>query len=89
MKKLTPWNIQDHLKTNEDRVNYLEAALEENDKEFAAIVLGEIAESLGLLAVVYDHPSKLYANGLRMSPPDLDMTEIQAIIEKHQKTKQN
>lgn len=53
MKKATPWNIQDHLKTNEDRVNYLEAALEENDKEFAAIALTEIAQSLGLGATIY------------------------------------
>lgn len=56
MKKLTPWNIQDHLKTNEDRVNYLEAALEENDKEFAAIALTEIAQSLGLGATIYVKP---------------------------------
>lgn len=86
MKKLTSWDIQDHLKTNEDRVNYLEAALEENDKAFTAIALGEIAESLGLLAVVYAKPSELYANGLRLSVPDIDK---KAMVEKYQKTKQN
>lgn len=46
--KTTPWNIQDHLKTDEDRVNYLEAALEEKDRDFIKIALCEIAESLGI-----------------------------------------
>lgn len=58
-KKLTPWNIQDHLKTNEDRVNYLEAALEENDKEYMAIALTDIAQSLGLGATIYVKPSTI------------------------------
>lgn len=48
MKKTKPWNIQDHLKTNEQRVEYLRAALEENDKEFILIALCDIAQSLGL-----------------------------------------
>lgn len=54
--KLKSWNIQDRLKTNEDRVNYLEAALEENDKEFMAIALMDIAQSLGLGATIYVKP---------------------------------
>ena len=32
--KVTEWNILDHLKTEEDIANYLEAAWEENDIEF-------------------------------------------------------
>ena len=48
LKCPTPWNIQDHLKTNEERVNYLEAALEENDKQYIAVALWDIAESLGI-----------------------------------------
>jgi DNA-binding phage protein len=53
MKQPMPWNIQDYLKTNKDRVNYLEAALEENDKEYMAIALMNIAQSLGLGATIY------------------------------------
>ena len=34
VKKATEWNILDHLKTEEDIANYLEAALQENDIEF-------------------------------------------------------
>ena len=56
LKCPTPWNIQDHLKTNEERVNYLEAELEENDKEFMAIALMDIAQSLGLGATIYVKP---------------------------------
>lgn len=43
-----PWNIQDHLKTNEQRTEYLRAALEENDKSFIATALCDIAESLNI-----------------------------------------
>lgn len=56
MKKTKPWNIQNHLKTNEERVKYLEAALEENDKEYMAIALMDIARSLGLGATIYVKP---------------------------------
>lgn len=48
MKKAIPWNIQDHLKTNEQRVEYLRAALEENDNSFIATALCDIAESLNI-----------------------------------------
>lgn len=54
--KIKSWNIQDRLKTNEDRVNYLEAALAENDKEYMAIALMDIAQSLGLGATIYVKP---------------------------------
>lgn len=48
LKCPTPWNIQDHLKTDDERVEYLRAALEEKDKEFIAIALRDIAESLDI-----------------------------------------
>ena len=53
------WNIQDHLKTNEERVEYLRAALEEKDKEYYAIALMDIAQSLGLGATIYVKHSTL------------------------------
>ncbi|MCW8041133.1 MULTISPECIES: addiction module antidote protein [Acinetobacter] len=48
--KLKKWNIQDHLKTEEDRQAYLEAALEEagDDPAYIAHVLGDIAKSYGM-----------------------------------------
>lgn len=48
--KLKKWNIQDHLKTEEDRQAYLEAALEEagDDPIYIAHVLGDIAKSYGM-----------------------------------------
>ena len=48
--KLKKWNIQDHLKTDEDRQAYLEAALEEagDDPVYIAHVLGDIAKSYGM-----------------------------------------
>ncbi|RKG47394.1 putative addiction module antidote protein [Acinetobacter cumulans] len=48
--KLKKWSIQDHLKTEEDRQAYLEAALEEagDDPIYIAHVLGDIAKSYGM-----------------------------------------
>ncbi|MFL1475211.1 addiction module antidote protein [Acinetobacter baumannii] len=48
--KLKKWNIQDHLKTEEERQAYLEAALEEagDDPLYIAHVLGDIAKSYGM-----------------------------------------
>ena len=48
--KLKKWNVQDHLKTEEDRQAYLEAALEEagDDPTYIAHVLGDIAKSYGM-----------------------------------------
>ena len=48
--KLKKWDIQDHLKTEDDRQAYLEAALEEagDDPVYIAHVLGDIAKSYGM-----------------------------------------
>lgn len=45
--ELKKWDIQDHLKTDEDRQAYLEAALEEagDDPVYIAHILGDIAKS--------------------------------------------
>ncbi len=49
--KLTDWNIQDYLKTPEDRALYLEAAIEEADRngdmDLLAAAFGDVAQSAG------------------------------------------
>lgn len=47
---LSKWDIQDHLKTEEDRQAYLNAALEvaADDPEYIAQILGDIAKSYGM-----------------------------------------
>ena len=48
--ELKKWDLQDHLKTDEDRQAYLEAALEEagDDPVYIAHILGDIAKSYGM-----------------------------------------
>jgi len=46
--KIYDWDMADHINTKEDVLNYLEAALEENDTEFFFSVLGDIARSKGM-----------------------------------------
>lgn len=41
----TPWDPADHLKSDEDMVAYLEAALEESDPTLIAAALGDIARA--------------------------------------------
>ena len=47
----TPWDPVDHLKTEEDMVAYLEAALEEADPALVAAALGDIARAKGMTQV--------------------------------------
>ena len=44
MTKPTPWKIEDYLKTKDDVVNYLQAALEENDFEYLCIACKDVVE---------------------------------------------
>ena len=46
-----PWDAADHLKTEEDIVAYLDAALEESDLGLIAAVLGDIARAKGMTNV--------------------------------------
>ena len=50
----TPWDPADHLKTKEDMVAYLEAALEEADPVLVAAALGDIARAKGMTQVARD-----------------------------------
>jgi len=42
------WDMADHIKTKEDVIGYLAAALEENDHELLLDVIGDIARSKGM-----------------------------------------
>jgi probable addiction module antidote protein len=44
----SPWDPADHLKTEDDMVAYLEAALEEGDATLVASALGDIARAKGM-----------------------------------------
>jgi probable addiction module antidote protein len=44
----SPWDPADHLKTEDDMVAYLEAALEEGDVTLVAAALGDIARAKGM-----------------------------------------
>jgi probable addiction module antidote protein len=46
-----PWDASDHLKTKEDIVAYLEAALEDGDPSLIAAALGDIARSKGMTQI--------------------------------------
>lgn len=47
----TPWDPADHLRTDEERAAYLEAALEEGDPTLVAAALGDIARAKGMTQV--------------------------------------
>ncbi|MFN7179767.1 addiction module antidote protein [Hyphomonas sp.] len=49
--KTTKFDIQDHLKTPEDRAAYLAAAFEEGDVEFINLALNDIARAVGMAEV--------------------------------------
>jgi probable addiction module antidote protein len=45
--KTTPFEVQDYLKTPEERAAYLEAVLEDGDADLIASGLGDIARAYG------------------------------------------
>jgi probable addiction module antidote protein len=47
----TLWDPVDNLNTEEDIVNYLEAAFETDDPELISAVLGDIARARGMTAI--------------------------------------
>ena len=44
----SPWDVTEHLETEEDMAAYLEAALEGNDPSLIAAALGDIAKAKGM-----------------------------------------
>jgi probable addiction module antidote protein len=49
-----PWDIVEHLETEEDMAAYLEAALEEGDPALIAAALGDIARAKGMTQIARD-----------------------------------
>jgi probable addiction module antidote protein len=46
-----PWDVAEHLKTEEDMAAYLEAALQEGDPALVAAALGDIARAKGITQI--------------------------------------
>jgi probable addiction module antidote protein len=46
--KTIPWDAVDHLKTDEDIANYLEAVFEDGDPALVAAALGDVARAKGM-----------------------------------------
>src|SRR3990172_1555136 len=49
--KTRPWDVAEHLETDEDMAAYLEAALEEGDPALVAAALGDIARAKGIAQI--------------------------------------
>ena len=49
-----PWDVIEHLQSEEDMVAYLDAALEEGDAGLIAAALGDIARAKGMSQVARD-----------------------------------
>jgi len=48
------WDAADHLKTEEDMIAYLDAALEDGDPSLIVAALGDIARAKGMTQVARD-----------------------------------
>lgn len=46
-----PWDVAEHLESEEDMAAYLEAALEDGDPSLVAAALGDIARAKGMTVV--------------------------------------
>ena len=49
-----PWDVAEHLETEEDMAGYLEAALDDGDPKLVAAVLGDIARARGMTQIAQD-----------------------------------
>ena len=58
----TPWDTAEFLDDDEARIEYLKAALAENDPEFFAKAVGNVARAMGMTTV---------ARGARLGRPSL------------------
>jgi probable addiction module antidote protein len=55
--KTTPFDVQDYLKTPEERAAYLEAVLEDGDADLIASGLGDIARAYGASELARQTPA--------------------------------
>ncbi len=49
--KTRPWDVVEHLKTDEDMATYLEAVLEDGDPALVSAALGDIARARGMTEI--------------------------------------
>lgn len=49
--KTRPWDVVEHLKTEEDMAAYLEAALEDGDPGLISAALGDISRAKGMTEI--------------------------------------
>ena len=49
--KTRPWDVVEHLETQEDMAVYLEAALEQGDPALVAAAMGDIARAKGITQI--------------------------------------
>ena len=49
-----PWDVVEHLESDEDMAAYLEAALEDGDPAVVAAALGDIARAKGMTQLAHD-----------------------------------
>lgn len=54
MIETRPWDVVEHLETEEDMAAYLEAALEEGDIAVVVAALGDIARAKGMAQLARD-----------------------------------
>lgn len=52
--KTRPWDVVDHLDTDADIANYLEAAFEDGDPALIAAALGDVARAKGMSQIAAD-----------------------------------
>jgi probable addiction module antidote protein len=52
--KTRPWDVAEHLKTDEDIVLYLNACFEEGDSALITAALGDVARARGMTQVARD-----------------------------------
>jgi probable addiction module antidote protein len=52
--KTYPWDVVDHLNSDEEIVGYLNAVLEEDDQELLLAALGDVARARGMTQVSRD-----------------------------------
>ena len=50
----TPWDSAEFLDDDEARIEYLKAALEENDPEFFMKAVGNVARAMGMTAIAQE-----------------------------------
>jgi probable addiction module antidote protein len=46
--RTTPWDVVEHLQTDEDRAAYLEAVLEDGDPALISAAVGDLARAVGM-----------------------------------------